>query len=216
MDGVSFIKHDGVLAFTVYNLVTNLRHLCVVLRKSWMCRCGCAGWCSVFMVLRYLAWALNAAAMDTHPCTNHNGQPWPAGSRRAELAGQAFESQVVFALVQIECDWAEFCHTIGFPTWKSVRTPCFLCHCCAESLYQFVGVSLVRLPWALVSFQDYNDACDICEIKVMLRDKRDHILIKSHLHYPKTKNNPGRCLRADVPEFNLLRSDRLDRYWSNV
>ena len=46
LDGVPFTKHDGVLAFWVYNLLTFKRHLVAVVRKSEMCQCGCRRWCA--------------------------------------------------------------------------------------------------------------------------------------------------------------------------
>ena len=41
IDGVPYSRHDGLLAFRVYNLITWKRHLAVVLRKPQVCACGC-------------------------------------------------------------------------------------------------------------------------------------------------------------------------------
>ena len=47
VDGVRHTKRDGVIGFFIYSLVTPRRHLCVAVRKSDLCRCGCRGWCSM-------------------------------------------------------------------------------------------------------------------------------------------------------------------------
>ena len=45
IDGMPFRKKDSMVAFVVINLITMVRHVCGILRKSELCRCGCKGWC---------------------------------------------------------------------------------------------------------------------------------------------------------------------------
>ena len=47
VDGVAHSKVDNVLGITITNMVTGTRHLCVALRKSLCCRCGCRSWCTL-------------------------------------------------------------------------------------------------------------------------------------------------------------------------
>ena len=60
LDGVSYTKRDSVLNLTVQNLVSGRRHVLMVLQRSRICRCGCAGWCSMFPVWYWLKWCLDA------------------------------------------------------------------------------------------------------------------------------------------------------------
>ena len=43
LDGVSFLKRDGLLGLTMYNLCSGERHLLLIVRRSDLCRCGCQG-----------------------------------------------------------------------------------------------------------------------------------------------------------------------------
>ena len=56
LDSVSFTKRDGLLGWWAYNLVSEKRHLLITLRKTEMCQCGCQGWCSLFVVWKWLEW----------------------------------------------------------------------------------------------------------------------------------------------------------------
>ena len=59
-DAMPYIKRDGVLAVVVLNILSGVRHLVGVLRKSTFCRCGCRGWCSIWPFLANLHWSLSA------------------------------------------------------------------------------------------------------------------------------------------------------------
>ena len=50
IDGFPFTKGDGAIGFYIYSLVSGHRHLCVILRKTSLCGCGCLGWCSIYQV----------------------------------------------------------------------------------------------------------------------------------------------------------------------
>ena len=76
IDGVKFQRTDSVLRFTVKCLVTLVNHLCVVVRKSEMCACGCHGWCTIFVVMLALDWAFVWMAKGRRPETNYDGTAW--------------------------------------------------------------------------------------------------------------------------------------------
>ena len=62
LDGIAHSKVDSVLGITISNLATGTRHLCVGLRKSILCRCGCRGWCTLLPIWSFIHWCLTAAA----------------------------------------------------------------------------------------------------------------------------------------------------------
>ena len=66
LDGIKFMRAidpraDTVVAITMYNVMTMKRHLIAVISKREVCRCGCRGWCSYYVIFRYVAWSLAAA-----------------------------------------------------------------------------------------------------------------------------------------------------------
>ena len=78
LDGVPTTKRDGCLGVWIYNLVTQRRHLLVVLRKSTMCRCGCRKWDSLHVVWAYLRWTCKAMARGLFPSSRHDNLEWKA------------------------------------------------------------------------------------------------------------------------------------------
>ena len=85
LDGVPFVKNDNVLGVWTVNLISGVRYLSAVCRKSKMCRCGCKYWCSLYAVLRWLCWSLAALADGKHPETRHDGSAFnDSDSRRPE------------------------------------------------------------------------------------------------------------------------------------
>ena len=49
-DGVQFATRNSILGFWIVNLVSQRRHLVASLRKGSLCRCGCQGWCSLWLI----------------------------------------------------------------------------------------------------------------------------------------------------------------------
>ena len=91
LDGVPMTRTDGVLGFTFYDLVSQKRHLCAVIRKAEMCTCGCRGWCSLWPIWNALAWSLKALSDGVYPHSDPLGRPWPAGSPRGRSLGLRHE-----------------------------------------------------------------------------------------------------------------------------
>lgn len=50
MDGIAMTRNDSIPGICVYSLLTCRRHLVAVLRKSFLCKCGCGGRCSLHPV----------------------------------------------------------------------------------------------------------------------------------------------------------------------
>jgi len=122
VDGVPFTQRDSLLAFYSYNLLTGIKHLNAVLRKSQICRCGCRGWCTVSAVFRFLAWSFSCLASGTFPANDAAGNAFTAkdGDRFAR-SGQTLGFRG--AVVQVKGDCAEFSHSFGFASWKSNQFP---------------------------------------------------------------------------------------------
>jgi len=208
VDGVPFTVHDSFLGFWIYNLITERRHLVAVLRKSQMCQCGCREWCSLFPVLCWLRWSLEILAAGRHPNARHDGSPWqPEDGSRQALAGSPL---VRGALVLLKGDWAEFCLTLGFPTWGSAEHPCLFCRCSQESLYSLTNFAPGNFPHAPKTDLDCDLAAQAAEVRVIL-DPALHAEILAVLFWDKRKQGShGRALRRAVPQAQLLKGDRLE------
>ena len=109
LDGVPFTKRDGLIGFFAYNLVSMKRHMLLTLRKSQLCRCGCQGWCTLWVVWQWLAWSFQSLADAVWPGRRHDGSVWgPTDAQRSGLSGQPLMKG---ALVNLKGDWAEIVHT---------------------------------------------------------------------------------------------------------
>ena len=209
LDGFPFQKRDSAYCFTVCNLITNTRHLVLTLRKSDICKCGCAKWCSFFEIFRFLAWSLDSLAAGHHPEKRHDGTDFGDSERtRHELAGSEC---MLGAVVYIKGDWQEFTATIGLPTWQDLWHPCFKCWATREQLFTVGDLSAMSSPHEPKLPHDYEEACERCERHVEIEDAHTHAKIASFLFYDKRKKgNKGRCLRAGIPELSLRTGDRLE------
>ena len=153
MDGVSFTRNDSILAFWIYFLFTGCRHLVFVAKKSELCKCGCRGWCTLYSIWRMLAWSFSVMLSGIHPATKPNGEPWDDGSDQAAAAGTPLGFRALCLLVK--ADWAEFAGTMAFPGWADAISPCPLCRCTREMLYQLRGFSALDMPCAAKTLADY-------------------------------------------------------------
>ena len=209
-DAVAFMRTDGVLGLWVLNLVSGVRHLCCVLRKSELCTCGCRGWDSIVCVMAALGWSFDAAATGVHPSSRHDRAPWKDSDAGRELvAGTALGFKL--CCLFFKNDLMENVTTYGFPSWATLEDPCLLCHCTRGNMYSVRGLSLVSLPWAEKSFAEYKAACASCERWVTMLDDEIYRRVRAALEYDKREQgNRGRCLLVDIPELSLRKGDRLE------
>ena len=76
IDGVRYTKsigagkYDSLYNITVHNLASGKRHLVGVVSKKETCKCGCRGWCSLYIIFRFMTWALTHLANGTRPGKN--------------------------------------------------------------------------------------------------------------------------------------------------
>ena len=206
LDGVPYSLTDSVVGVWVVNLLTSKRHLLGVVRKAITCKCGCRGWDTWYSILRFLRWSLRACAQGSYPSSGHDGEL--LSGRRAALAGAPMKYKAV--VVHIRGDWAEFCERFGFPTCASNARPCFLCDANQENMHNSIGLSLASSPWHLNTDEDFEAACNRCEIHVQI-DSDLHKRIRRALQYDKRPmGGKGRCLTESFPEVGLIKGDRLE------
>lgn len=92
----------------------------------------------------------------------------------------------------------------------TAETSLVFCHCERAHLYNLDGWNPVDIPWRRTSSEDYDEACERCEIKLTL-SRADHARVLSRLRYNKTENGcRGRGLIEGVPELSLQAGDRLE------
>ena len=213
LDGAPFCKTDGFLAFTVINLISGMRHMSIILRKSNMCRCGCKGWCSIYPCMLFLNACFLSMASGKFFDTRPDGLDWMNGidDWRASVAGALMCCDV--AIVHIKGDWMEFTVTMGFPTWSSLTDPCLLCNAELVSLHNYSAFTLQRCPHAPKTMATFSAACDRCEVWVSVTSIDMHQRILDLLFYNKSKSSAkatGRILREDIVELGLRKDDRME------
>lgn len=84
-------------------------------------------------------------------------------------------------------DWAEFCHTFGFPTWKSAANPCLFCSCDQSGLYTVDNLSIATFPHELKTQEGHEAACAACEHWVVITQEQ-HAALLPLLAYDRRKD----------------------------
>jgi hypothetical protein len=214
LDGVRFGNRLNVLGLYVVNIISGVRHLCCVLPKHMICRCGCKGWCTLFPIFLWLHWCILALALNTFPTERHDGSIWlDSDDSRCLVAGEFMLLRA--CLLLIKGDWAEYAHTLGLPAWN-VNPPRHACPICSALKLTWCdpgGFNVLECPCPNKTYNDYDVACQACEIVVIITSAAVHRQIRNALFYDKRTNTivqGGRCLRIDLPDLNLNRGDRLE------
>eukprot|EP00959_Pyramimonas_sp_CCMP1952_P036120 755618-Pyramimonas_sp.AAC.1 len=136
-DGVAFAGTDAAIGFYVYNIVTRVRHLCAVARKSDACKCGCRMWCTIYAVLSMVRWSFLSMQGGRWPEARPGGSPWGASDvGEASCAGTQFGWRAV--LLFLKADWSENVGTMGFASGHSVEYPCPKCDCTQANWSRFL------------------------------------------------------------------------------
>jgi hypothetical protein len=112
---------------------------------------------------------------------------------------------------QVKGDWAEYCHSLGFPTWKHSDFPCLWCRADQDSLYTLDGVEDGTIPWDVNDAAAYEEACRRCEIHVAINTEGERQLVAQQLYYDKrVYGSHGRALKRGIPALRLEAGDRLE------
>ena len=165
IDGVPVTRRDGLLILTVTNLATSRSWLLAAVKKSAMCKCGCRGWCSLWSIMNWVHWCLESLATGLLPSKRSDGTDfWPQEEQRQKQAGQ---SGPLGCLLQLRGDWAEFAHTLGFPSWSTKLAPCPFCQCVRDNMFSLLPqCSASNSPWHDKTFQSLTDHCVRAEHQV--------------------------------------------------
>ena len=209
MDGVPYSLTDSVVGFWVVNLVTEARHLFMVVRKRFTCKCGCRGWCTFWPIFQFIHWNLEAMARGVCPAKRADGEDFRACEKGLrEKAGEPMPMK--YACIHLQGDWMEFCERLALPSWQSAMRPCFFCNCFGENRDEIAGLSPVSMPWLANEDQDFEDACVRCERRVAVTAEIQNRLTPLLEYDKKQAGSYGRSLKEDVPELLLLKGDRLE------
>ncbi|NCF90771.1 MAG: hypothetical protein GWQ05_07400 [Verrucomicrobiaceae bacterium] len=124
IDGVPTHRHDGVIAVYAFSLVSRIRHLVAALRKQDICKCGCRGWCSVYVLQLWLLWCANAMACGRWPDRRHDQKAFfdESDSVRAAFAGS--DAPAICAVMFLKGDLMEYCTTWGLPSTATYLYGC--------------------------------------------------------------------------------------------
>lgn len=210
LDAAQYTKRDSVVVFVTCNLLSGARHLNCVLRKKDLCRCGCRGWHSYRPVMEMLAWSFAALGAGFFPAAQHTGDAWPQSDPgRRSMASLPLALRA--AVCHIKGDWAEYSHTLGFPTWKHLDYPCLWCRAERDSLYIWDGLEPCSVPWRLTTQEDYEAACQRCERHVVITTQEQLTEVASLLYYDaKPQGSRGRALKKEYRPLQLKAGDRLE------
>ena len=203
LDGVNYVKHDSMIVFVLQSLLTNTQMLCLALRKRWMCRCGCRGWCTLNAVFVFLRWSLDQMSKGRWPSTGHDGRALTGP--RASKAGQSFLAKGI--LLQIRADWAEMVTRLGLPSWHQNQHPCFICNASRATLYS----KMAQPEWKLKTWTDYCSACSNAEVYDGPIDDADWAALKEILEPDMRKQgSQGLALSKPYAKLALKKGDRLE------
>eukprot|EP00959_Pyramimonas_sp_CCMP1952_P272388 5694953-Pyramimonas_sp.AAC.1 len=150
-------------------MITRKRHLIAVLRKSDECQCGCRGWCSIYPLLKGIAWQLGAMAAGKRPDRMHNDMAWPDGQAPPEP-----ELGFTACVLYIKGDWCEHARTLGLASWAQGHNPCQYCELGKSELHSCAHQLGPDCPWPLRDDGDYERIVAACEVQVLLAS-RDHV-----------------------------------------
>ena len=148
-----------------------MRHLIVAIRKSDMCKCGCKGWCTLFTAFWFLRFQAEFLGRGTFPDSRHDHEPWRDSDRWREMAAGMILGFIGVCLF-IKADWAELSVTLGLPTWADNLSPC---PCCLtpnvkDLLFAVTTWTPHVLPFDEATEADYLEACQKCEIWVVIEN----------------------------------------------
>jgi hypothetical protein len=118
----------------VTNMASGRRHFLGGLQKSILCRCGCSGYDSIYVLMNFLRWSFDAAQKGMRPFVRWDNSEWPEDSvyRNQDLFPENMQAR--FLLTEIRADWAEFVGSFGFRSWRAINRPCPFCRCGSSGL----------------------------------------------------------------------------------
>ena len=149
-DSAVFTHRDSlfILLFTVLSGQNRRRYWICAFNKRRLCKCGCFGRCTFDGIFGMLAWMFRALLSRRWPAVDHLGQPFPAGSFRAKMAGK--ELRVGGACIAKCGDWSWHKSVLGMRGWRGDRGTKRMCWLCQAAFnddhdcYDFSGTASWR------------------------------------------------------------------------
>ena len=180
VDGVPTTSRDGVIGFWFYFMLSEKRHLVCTQLKSKLCKCGCRGWCTLFVLLLWMHWSVSAMALGENPYVDFIGQPFTDPIRLA-LVGKKL--LFIGAVCAIKGDWSEFCQTFAFANWRTNLSPCLHCWATKANYLDDSTFGMDSQVWDPFTMDDYNEACRQSEIHVLVETMAVLNRIRSNLFF---------------------------------
>jgi hypothetical protein len=210
LDGVPYSNTDSVLGMWIVCLTTGKRYIFAVHRKRLVCQCGCRGWCSFYTFFAFLKWTLVALTSGKMPSSRHDRSEWRSSDvERSLLSGGDIPFRC--CCLYIKGDWAEYAHTLGFPTWGDGMRPCYKCNSFGDGLFDTVSHTTDALSWRCNGDNDYEDACLRCEHRVRIVDEATRQGVIRVLRPDKREHGShGLALVTALPTLGLEANDRLE------
>ena len=146
------------------------------------------------------------------PEAKHDGTAWGAEKDYEVSRGSKAGSDLGFKAVclTLKLDWAELVNTVGFPSWFDGLNPCPFCFVPHAELHVYKGLTPLKTPHAAKTHEHYLQACNAAEIWKTLT-AADITKIRPRLVYEKRKKQSrGRVMGSDMPEYGLMKGDRLE------
>ena len=202
VDGVRFQKKDTCIGFWMYCVITQVKHLLINIKKSQLCKCGCKGWCAIWVALDYLRFNLECLAKGRYP-----EKPHACECVLGDCKFDGTRLQHKYCCIEVKTDWAEYGSTMALPTWGSALFPCKDCCIDKAELHRVNESFATMLPWEPTREADYTAACNRCEVAVALVTKAELAEIRASLRRTLHVKKLGRVMIKPIPRFGLLRGD---------
>ena len=132
-DGVEYTEDDSLMVYTCGSVLTATSSMLAMFYlasfvKSVTAVLGKYGVDTWMEVWNILAWSFEAAWLGVHPALDWNDQPFPAGSRCLEHAGQLLCAGLRFVVWNLIGDLEFFANTMGLTHWRA-HSLCWACNC---------------------------------------------------------------------------------------
>jgi hypothetical protein len=159
-------------------------------------------------VFEAIGWDCETMLTGIRAAARHDLKPFSAKEAFLSVAAGTSLGFTAMCLL-VKADWAEWVHTLGFPSWNDSNSPCPLCFTDKESMHKLPGFCSRRMPKQAKTSLHYDAACSACEIRTVLAPG-EVIRVRARLEFERRQGqSKGRVLQEDLPELGLCKGDRV-------
>lgn len=108
------------------------RYLFANIHKDFLCKCGCAGRCTMDALFAVFVWSMQILLGGLHPQERHDGKP--LDSTRSKVRGRSLGFRG--ALMQARGDWQWYNQVFQFPSWSSLSI-CWRCKASQDGRFAY-------------------------------------------------------------------------------